>query len=204
MSQIKTLNLKKNKSWPRDRERIHRWDLYWKESKFIWDAFYGFQNVRVSITDLHSQFVQYFPVDVSKNRTDIPFLNIGFYEWKLQGESQADKDLWVDITEPKRITVIASSSIDWQETVGRQLSWTNGPGHVDHYMIRIRQYQILAGSRSSQITIRKVRNNQWTVPPEFTDFVSIKVMAMDRNNQIIALSPEKDFVFGSLSAILQK
>ena len=200
----KNTQFKKIKSWPRDRERIHRWDLYWKESKFIWDAFYGFQNVRVSITDLHSQFVQYFPVDVSKNRTDIPFLNIGFYEWKLQGESQADKDLWVDITESKRITVIASSSIDWQETVGRQLSWTNGPGHADHYMIRIRQYQILAGSRSSQITIRKVRNNQWTVPPEFTDFVSIKVMAMDRNNQIIALSPEKDFVFGSLSATLQK
>ena len=194
----------KIKSWPRDRERIYRWDLYWKEPKFIWDAFYGFQNARISVTDLHSQFVQHFPVDASKSRINIPLLNPGFYEWKLQGESQIGSNVWVNITEPKRITVVASSSIKWRETRGRQLSWTVGPDHTDHYMIRIRQYQILAGSRSSQIIIKKVRNNRWTVPPEFTDFISIKVMAMDSNNQIIALSPEKDFVFSSFNASLQK
>ncbi len=195
---------KKIQSWPRDRERVHWWDLHWKESKFIWDAFYGFQNVRISITDLNSQFVQYFLVDISKNRMDIPLLNVGLYEWKLQGKSQADKDLWINITEPKRITVTASPSIDWQRIINRRLFWTDGPDSTDHYMIRIRQYQILAGSKSSQIVIRKVRHNRWTVPPAFTGFISVKVMAMDHNNQIIALSPEKDFVFEALNTSLQE
>ena len=200
----KNTTFQKIKSWPRDREKVNRWDLYWKESKFIWNAFYGFQNVRISITDLHSQFVQYFPVDIGKNRFDIPLLDPGFYEWKLQGESQEGQNLWVDITGPKKITVIASPSIHWQKAIDRQLSWSLGPSHTDHYMLRIRQYQLLAGSKSSQVTIRKVRNNHWTVPPTFTNFFSIKVMAMDRNNQIIALSPEKDFVFSPLSASLQE
>ena len=200
----KNTQFKKIKSWPRDRERVHWWDLYWKESKFIWDAFYGFQNVRMSITDLNSQFVQHFPVDTSKNRMDIPLLNVGFYEWKLQGESQAGKNLWVDITEPKKITVIASPSIDWHESINRQLFWSNGPDNTDHYMIRIRQYQVVAGSQSSRIVIRKVRHNRWIIPSVFTDFISIKVMAIDRNNQIIALSPEKDFVFGAFNASLQE
>ena len=200
----KNTQFKKVKSWPRDRERVYWRDLYWKEAKFIWDAFYGFQNVRISITDLQSQFVQHFPVNITRNRADIPLLNVGFYEWKLQGEDQAGKNLWIDITESKKITVSASPSINWQRAVDRQLFWADGPENTDHYMIRIREYQILAGSNSSQITIKKVRNNRWTVPLEFTEFISVKVMAMDRNNQIIALSPEKDFVFSPFNTFLQK
>ena len=202
----KNTQFKKISSWPRDRERINRWDLYWKESKFIWDAFSGFQNIRISITNLHSQFVQYLPVNITKNRIDIPLLDLGFYEWKLQGESQAGKNLWVDITEPKKITVTTSPSIDWQEAmaIDRQLSWTDGPSNTDHYMIRIRQYQLLAGSKSSQIIIRKTRNNRWTVPSTFTDFLSIKIMAMDSSNQVIALSPEKDFTFNLANISLKR
>lgn len=191
----KNSQFQKIKSWPRDKEKINRWDLRWKEAKFVWDTFLGFQNIRINILNLNSQFVQHLPVDIAANRMDIPLLDLGIYEWRLQGQN--DKNVWLDITEPKKIEVISTPLIYWQENQDRTLHWTAGPSNADHYMIRIRKYHLSAGSRPSSITIRKVRNNRWTVPLEFTDFFSVKIMAMDSNNQTIAISPEKDFILKS-------
>ena len=188
----KNSQFQKIRSWPRDKEKINRWDLHWREAKFVWDAFLGFQNIRINIMNLNSQFVQHLPVAVTANRIDIPLLDLGIYEWKLQGQS--DKNVWIDITESKKIEVVSTPLIYWQENQDKTLHWTVGPSNTDHYMIRVRRYHLNASPRSSKIIIKKVRNNFWIIPSTFTDFFSVKIMAMDHNNQIIAISPEKDFI----------
>ncbi len=190
----KNSQFKKIRSWPKNKAKINQWDLQWKEAKIVWDVFSGFQNLRLHVINLNSQFVQTFSIPTNKNRINIPSLDLGSYQWKLQGEQS--KNTWIDITETKTLQITSSSVIHWQKAPHRILQWTNGPTpQTSYYVIRIRKYNLSGKARSSQIFVKKVRNNRWVISDEFVDSLSIKIMAMDHQNQVVALSPEKDILF---------
>lgn len=193
----------KVKSWPKDGEKIYRLNLLWKESKFVWDAFSGFQNIRLHITNVKSQNVQEISLPITGNRVNIPRLSLGVYQWKIQGKAYIDKNEWVDITEPKKIEIIPTLSLDWRELRNRQLTWTAGPNETDHYVILIRRYQLVNNAKSSRIIVKKVKTPQWTIDPSFSDLFSIKIIAVNSRNQTVAISRERDFILDPISSALK-
>lgn len=189
----KNSSFEKVKSWPKDGEKINRLNLMWGESQFVWDAFEGFQDVRIHITDLQSQRVQTFPVVENTNRFDIPLMPLGLYEWKVQGYTERSSNKWLDVTLPRKIQVISTLALHWKNLQNKKLAWTNGPINTDHYVILLRKYHLSDDTRSSRFFIKKVKNPQWTIDPSLSDLVSVKIRALNSQNEIIAISREKNF-----------